>query len=407
MKVKTTIRISKRMLTLYPAIFLVGLYAMLEKTSVMFAEYAEYKKSILILIFLFLLPRIPDVINSVAKKRHFPAFCILAAFTLMVLISSQQTKGLVPESRVFYRSIFLIGFIAELYCTMIYACERKLINTVIQMYAVMAWIVMLISDAVFLYSHQLLQIEVFLVGSKFTLIYQHIYALAFYLLSNQVNGQTKSKHTLLLLVFTLYTIFIALRADCMTGLLGFLLFVILWVLMDQFGLNLVKPLADPVIMASLLAVNLLITFSFELILQNPNVEEFIVDVLGRSTTLTGRLNIYRDYLPLTKDHLMWGFGMGTQYTVCMYLFHYADTQNAILEWIIQLGVPTTFLLLLTFLNAFSRLSRSGTVTKLAPLVLLIYVYVFMGIVEITFSLNFILWTAIVYGYSQASRERKR
>lgn len=405
MRVKTVVKIPLKRVTFYPAIVLVSMYAMLEKTYLVIERFSTYKRYMLLAAFVFILPKIPDVLKSVMKKRHLGMFGILVAFALLSALSASKTRTLISGGRTYFITFNMLIFLAEMYCMIIYACDKGMIQDVIRIYTIMGWILMFVADAVFLVTRRILPIPLFLVGSKFTLIYVHIYVLAFSFLSERMSGRFRNKHFILLIIYSAYTFAIAILAQCMTGLLGYILFVGVWILVDTLGVNLLYSLTNATTVLLLLIANLILTFSFEAILQNPRVVSFIVDVLGRSPNMTGRLNIYRDYYRLTKDYLLWGMGAGNQNAVCVALFQYADTQNAILEWLIQLGIPATAVLMGTIVYAFRCMHRARSAPYLVPLVLLVFVFVFMGTVEITFSMNFFMWVAILYGYSQARKGR--
>lgn len=404
MKIKRVVRTSKKQLIIYPAFFLLFLYGLFGDTSHVVPWFSDAKKRFLMIAFLFILPKIPDVLKNIAKKKHFTMFFWLVLFAVLSMISAYMTKNIIPNSTTVYTTVFILAFFAEIYSSIIYACQRGIIDSVFSMYSIMAWGVLLLSDGVFLATKFVLQMPFFLIGSKFTLVYQHIAVLAFYLLNNMSDSRSHRLQWFLIAFFSGYTAIIAILADCMTGLLGYVFFVGLWMLYDVFHVKFYRIMIMPEVIAGLMILNLVITFSFEAIIQYPAVESFIVEVLGRSATLTGRLNIYRNFLPLTKDYLVWGFGMSNAYTVCVNVFQYADTQNCILEWVIKCGVFATAALLMTIIHTFKCLSSSPRNRKLVPLVFLVYAYLFMGTVEITFDMNFFTWIAMLYGCSQMRKK---
>jgi phosphatidylserine synthase len=93
---------------------------------------------------------------------------------------------------------------------------------------------------------------------------------------------------------------------------------------------------------------------------------------------------------------MWGYGFGNGNTVSMVKFGYANAQNALLHWILQTGVLTTGLLSSVVVTVIGRVKRSPNVDRCMPMVLLIYLYVVLGIIEITFSMSFLLWVAALF-----------
>ena len=126
------------------------------------------------------------------------------------------------------------------------------------------------------------------------------------------------------------------------------------------------------------------------------VKTFLEDVLGRSSTLTGRINIFELFVRRMEGNWLWGYGFGNGSYIAQAIFGYANAQNAILDWIMQAGVWATGGLLGLILMIFRQLSKTSETAEIMPLVALIYVYVIMGAVEITFGMTFFLWIAVVF-----------
>ena len=91
---------------------------------------------------------------------------------------------------------------------------------------------------------------------------------------------------------------------------------------------------------AILAGSSLFVVLYEVVLLNPYVQTLITTVLKRSLTLTGKNNIYMQiFLNVLKKSLVYGgYGYGSSYEVCVKYLYYADTQNGILEWILQTGI---------------------------------------------------------------------
>ena len=94
----------------------------------------------------------------------------------------------------------------------------------------------------------------------------------------------------------------------------------------------------------------------------------------------------------------YGFGYGAAYKTSMLLFKYADTQNALLEWILQLGIYAVTVLVSLYVTIFSGIKKMDNNAQIIPLVAIIYVLVFLGSVEITMDMNFIFCIFLLYAY---------
>jgi len=132
------------------------------------------------------------------------------------------------------------------------------------------------------------------------------------------------------------------------------------------------------------------------IISIPAVSRFVTSVLGRSATLTGRLNIFEIFGDKMQNFWLWGCGVGNGHAAATWLFGYDNAQNAIYQWLLEGGVFITAFLCALIVYVFHQLAQSERREKLLPLIALIYVYVIMGAVEITINMSFILLLAVLF-----------
>ena len=145
-------------------------------------------------------------------------------------------------------------------------------------------------------------------------------------------------------------------------------------------------------------LSVIFAFIADSIVHIPFVEYVVEDVLGRDTTITGRINIYEMYVNNMKDHWLSGFGYGNGNEAAVTLFGYENVQNALLQWTLQVGIPATLGLVAVMYQVFNQINRknSKNMDKILPLVSLIYTYILLGTVETTFNMAFILWLALIF-----------
>ena len=151
-----------------------------------------------------------------------------------------------------------------------------------------------------------------------------------------------------------------------------------------------------------LAVSALFPFVAEQIMSLSVVEKFVMNILDRGSDLTGRINIYASFFSKMEGYWLWGYGFGNGNVVATRLFGYANAQNALLQWVLQIGLPGTGLLVYLMCTIFKRLKDRYTVDKAMPLIFLIYLYIILGMVETTFSMSFLLWLALIFMISADS-----
>ena len=238
--------------------------------------------------------------------------------------------------------------------------------------------------------------ETYLVGTKFTVAYLHMDLLALWFVKNKGVFHFWQRSKMLTIIVAGIIITISAYVDCMTGLLG--CFVLMWLfasLNTPVQKKLLK-LNSPWLLLLILTASVIFPFMVQSIVSIPAVEVFLVDVLGRNGTLTGRLNIYEVYIRQMEDHWLWGYGLGNSNAAAQVIFGYANAQNAILNWVLQSGVLVTGALVSLIIIVFRQLSKVEEPMPIMPLVALIYVYIIMGAVETTFSMAFFLWIGLLF-----------
>lgn len=91
-----------------------------------------------------------------------------------------------------------------------------------------------------------------------------------------------------------------------------------------------------------------LVFSFEAILSVPLISNFIIKVLGRDLTLSGRLPIYKYYLiPLISKNYIWGYGYGS--SILHVTTPYWNAQNGVLDYLLNYGICGIISILVAFM----------------------------------------------------------
>jgi len=240
--------------------------------------------------------------------------------------------------------------------------------------------------------------ERFLVGNKFSVSYIHMNLLALGVIRGKWNLRKNLWGKLLILLAAFYLVLLSIRVDCMTGIIGCVVLVVLLYLLNSPRRKRMMWLTTPQMLVLALAASVIFVFVVDGILQLPFVEYLVEDVLNRDITITGRTNIYGMYTRIMADRIWTGVGYGNGNSAAVALFGYANVQNALLQWVLQVGIPATIGLVLVIAQVFSQISRKNpqNMDKILPLVALIYVYIILGTVETTFNMAFILWFALIF-----------
>lgn len=243
---------------------------------------------------------------------------------------------------------------------------------------------LIISDAQFLTIGEVFGTEGYLVGNKFTLSYMHLFCYVLFKITETYNSK-RSK--IIDRILILLTFAISILSECTTALLGFGGLVLILHMRDsKLGAFLYKGKTYVVA----LSLGVLFMFFYSYILDFSFVQYIIVDVLHEDLTLTGRTGIYDLMLSVIPARPLWGFGVGNSHWVLAYLFGIANTQNAVVNLYIEEGIIGMILYFFVFISVFKFSKRNIPKEFTYPLLCYIFIFFFMGLVEITIDNNLLI-----------------
>ena len=145
---------------------------------------------------------------------------------------------------------------------------------------------------------------------------------------------------------------------------------------------------------------------FEKVLSNQFITYIITQLLDKDITLSLRTMIYLRIPYIMDGHWLTGYGFGSSYEVLM-KYGIVDTQNGILEWIEQVGIIGVIVLISWLSLAMKKLNtiyEKKILMQCAPLVALVYVFLFLGTIEITLTIEVFALILIIYGLKNEKGE---
>lgn len=225
----------------------------------------------------------------------------------------------------------------------------------------------------------------FVLYSKFAIAYLHMTLFA---LSVELYN---SKKFFCILIW-LGSICMCVYTGCGTGITCFIAMALVLLL----PCNVKMQLCRPVVALSCLFICSVFPFCYNLILNIPFIQHFVVDVLHKSLDLTSRTMIYNSLNRLITQKPFFGFGQENNYNACQkYLklneYEYApDIQNGLLDWVVSYGFIGALLLLLLLFLCLYR----GNISRNVIFISLIYAYFVAGSVEIPFDTLFFFIIAL-------------
>lgn len=340
------------------------------------------------------------------KKKYVLVNLFVLLFSLMLIGTSYLNRYQISSRNPFLASIVFVSLLLTFLGFMEIMIEKKQVHQVINVFFKTAMIVLLITDVlIVLFPNLYLSFgENYFVGTKFEVVYLHFFLACLYM--GKINRvKFNRSESIIAIGMLLWTFCIGTMVKCSTGIVGTVILLLLLFLMKKRENLFMNPISYMVVQC--------LCFSFiffcEFILNNPTIETFIVDILGKNTTMSGRLNIYA-YVPimLTRNNAwMTGFGYATSYEIGRRSFGFPDTQNGILEWIWNAGIPTTIIMIISFMSIlYISKKYSSNINKKAlfPMIGLLYLLTILGTVEITISQMYFAVFICVMGMALGNKE---
>ena len=399
-RLKLYSRFSLEKLLLFFAIFSISSFALLEHMSIPIPVFSAVKWPLVYLGGLCVLTQLNMVIKTFMKKKYFYIWLAVLGLCGVLLLGAQYNSNPDLGNPPMNNTLRTVFYLLEMMVLMVWVSEKGYVQYLIKFLFRYVLILVLITD-IFLFTGILQfysgRYEAYLIGSKFTVSYMHMNLMTLWVIQQNKIIHVKQFSRLGLCLGAIFLFAVSIRVECMTGLIGcLLLFICLFVVDSPKSKKRLGRLNSPAVLSSALGLNLIFPFVSELVLSIPLVQYFVVDVLGRNDTLTGRTNIFNLFSEKMSGHWLFGYGMGNQNVAAMELFGYSNAQNSTLQWVLQGGIVTLLALVLLMNLVIQNQSRSQNRVQMMPLIVLIYVYIILGMVETTFSMSFLLWLGLIF-----------
>lgn len=338
-------------------------------------------------------------IRVLFRKTYRELNVSIAFFCLATLVVSYINRNGYTDRNPFLAAVVFVATLIEFVITVEIFCQREEMQNLIRVFYRMTLLVVMVTDFLILFTNMHLQYggDVFLVGTKFSVVYMHFYLISFFFADKNIELRTireSSLNNILLGVLLIVTMTVSIKLGTATGIVGTVaLLLFLWLSERNIGAFLNSKSFFVALIASLL-----FAVFVEIILSNSMVTYIITQLLGKDVTLTFRTVIYSMFPNIMKERWFWGFGYGTGYEVLM-RYGIVDAQNGIFDWIQQIGVFGTMLLAIWLCIAMKQPRNLCDInhSDVRSLTALAYVFVLLATVEITFSSKFLAIIVLLYG----------
>ncbi len=217
---------------------------------------------------------------------------------------------------------------------------------------------------------------IFPLGSKFAVMYQHLILLCLLLQSTRTHVKLKK----FVFPYIVFLILMGIKVDCVTGMVGTVMFVVIWIVLKRFPKFFTKPIAA--LLVELIAFSYIFLGVF--IMNDERVVSFIDNYMGGAGTMLARVGIYQNAFPLIMSTPVLGFGYGTTYEIGMAMAGFSNTQNSLYQWAWYAGIPATIVILAIIMISFEYIQKRYLEDNFYDIYILalFYVYILLGAIEI-------------------------
>lgn len=383
------------------ALFCVSTFALMEHSSISISAISMIKTPILLLGAVAVASQAQTILRNFFKKKYFGLYAALIVLSGMLIWSMRANMNALIGESPLRDTVRLILYLFELFSLAVILAERGKgmfalrFVFIYEMALLVITDILMLSGAVRFFSGGF---ESYFVGSKFSVGYMHMNALTLWAMTRKPGAHKKGMPKKSIAALTVFLVVIAIRVDCMTGIIGCVILLGIYLLLTTRKSSTVRFFISSRMLVVFLLCSVVFSFAAQWLLNLPVISFIVENVFKRDTTLTGRLNIYLQYIQKVSDHWLTGYGYGNGNVVSVFLFRYENTQNAILQWVLQVGVPTTAMLLyvMYWISCTVRRANDAKVRRTLPMIALIYTYIVLGTVETTFNMSFLMWWAFIF-----------
>ena len=321
------------------------------------------------------------------KKEYRTVNIFFFLFLTVIMISSFYNNTNIHRAIIYTVKVMSIVMFFEY---MYYKNENK---KAMQMffyftifYCLINDIIIFISPDIYIYNQ-----GYYFIGNKFHLSYIHIILLILfmYLYKDDLKQSDMKKIMLFFVIVVSLATFII--TECTTALIGYLILLLLM----TFN-SMKKMLKNPKILLATMFISGFVLIFFSNILQNKIIENIIVNVLHENTELTGRLYIYENLFDILSKRPILGYGYGNSYETMYDYIGAPNTQNGLLECVLNFGIIGTVFFVLFIVSIVKNLKYNNEYRDKQYVILFgIYVFILLGMVEVTYDIYLITLLSMI------------
>ena len=383
-----TFKISKT--SIYLAIQLFLLYHIVFIKFPYISIYTTIQRLAIIFLFIIILPYSIQCL----KKTNLTIKSLLVFYIVIVLISSIINRNNMIITNTVVSGISYVLTIIELFVVFSTVREKRSIEFIVRVFLFFTIFYIVATDLLIFVNHDMFLGEYYLIGNKFNVGYKHLELIVLLLMKRNINLLKNRNNIFLnsiLIISIISGIIFSYLVDSTTGIISIVILGLLLLLKD-------KLLYNSLFFVSILIGSSLVVIFINRLLTLGIVENFIVNVLHKNITLTGRTIIYDSIPKLIKGHLLFGYGYNTAYEVwTKYVSYMPNAQNGLINCVFEQGLIATSIMIILIKKIINKASKVKALYRIyKPIIALLYVYAIIATIEITIDLAFIGWVFLLY-----------
>ena len=358
-------------------------------------SYVVTKNYAVLLLFVYLIANC-NYLNEKYKKIDMAVIF----FGFWVALSAFLNRNNVTMFNPIKSSIFFSLALIDVFVVLQIVVEKFGFSTVLRTLRYCSLVTLILTDILawlnilVIYGQGL---PLYLIGTKFSVMYQHLIFLSLWLFEDDYNYKSPW-----MIPYILLCVLMGIKVDCVTGLVGIVLFWLFWWLIKSIPKIMYTPLA------ALIAEGLAFAYVYAgmFLMNTPAIYNFIENRMGGAETMMARVQIYEIALAVVSRVPILGLGYYTTYELGTAIGGFANTQNSLLDWIWQAGIPGALMICVIMALVFSSVKKQYRVYNLGcpGIVALFFVYVMLGSVEILFEIPFFMIVSMVMVSSNRSKD---
>lgn len=341
--------------------------------------------------------------NKIVTNRNIGIVFIWLCLSFSLFYSSYLNRNNYESRDPLLSAVIFCSIILEFSLIVLYAQSEGKLEHLVTLYRYWGTVAVILADiSVFLTKDTQSDTE-YLFGDKFATAYLHMFVMALWLLRRNISLY-KVKDLLIYSALFIDCMLSGIHTKCSTGTIGFVLVIVFWVLCIKFS----NVFLTKTISIILIIFSFSYSFIYSRILQTPAAIFFIENVLHKDISMTGRTGIFQILPAVISKKPLWGYGYGISYEVLSRYIHgnIPNTQNAVAEWLLYGGICVVILVLIFIFYGLKNISNCSD-NICIPLVCMIYSYIVIGSVEVTFGKTFFAIVLLVYGFTAECKGETR